>query len=69
MCLQYNSFENTMVKGEIACINFSYTFSVFYSFAELSAIFIKFESVIYKLFQFGPVRNTVLWEMVNVRLM
>ena len=35
--------------------NFSFTHSVFYPFRELSAIFMKFEIVICRLFQFGPV--------------
>ena len=35
--------------------NFSFSHSVFYCFGELSAIFIKFEIVFCKLFQFGRV--------------
>ena len=35
--------------------NFSFSNSVFYPFGELSAIFIKFEIVVCKLFQFGRV--------------
>ena len=35
--------------------NFSFAQSVFYLFGKLSAIFIKFEIVICKLFQFGTV--------------
>ena len=35
--------------------NFSFTYSVFYPFRELSAIFIKFKIVVCKLFQFEPV--------------
>ena len=39
MCLQYNSFENTAGKGEIARkSNFSFSHSVFYPFGKLSAI-------------------------------
>ena len=37
--------------------NFSFSSSVFYSFGKLSAIFIKFEIVVCKLFQFGRVTN------------
>ena len=37
--------------------NFSFSHSVFYSFGELTAIFIKFEIVICKLIQFGEVWN------------
>ena len=35
--------------------NFSFSGSVFYLFGEFSAIFIKFEIVICKVFQFGRV--------------
>ena len=35
--------------------NFSFSHSVFYLFEELSAIFIKSEIVVYKIFQFGRV--------------
>ena len=35
--------------------NFSFSRSVVYLFRELSDIFIKFEIVVCKLFQFGPV--------------
>ena len=35
--------------------NFSFSHSVFYPFGELSAIFINFEIVVCKLFQFGRV--------------
>ena len=37
--------------------NFSFSRSVFYSFGELSAVFIKYEIVICKVFHFGPVYN------------
>ena len=37
--------------------NFSFSPSVFYPFEELSCIFIKFEFVVCKLFQFGRVQN------------
>ena len=35
--------------------NFSFSHSVFYPFGELNAIFIKFEIVVCKVFQFGSV--------------
>ena len=35
--------------------NFSFSYSVFYQFGELSAILIKFEIVLCKVFQFGKV--------------
>ena len=42
-------------KKLLVASNFSFSHIVFYSFGELSAIFIKFEIVIRKLFQFGRV--------------
>ena len=55
-CLQYKSFENTVGKEEIArTSNFSFSPSVFYSFGDFSAVFIKLEIVVYKLFGFGRV--------------
>ena len=53
MCLQYKSSEDTVGKGEIACNE---------QFGELPAIFIKFEIVICKVFQFRPVQNLFLWK-------
>ena len=54
MCVQFESLENTVGKGEILLItsNFSYSQNVFYVSGELSPIFIKFEIVNFKLFQF-----------------
>ena len=40
-------------KKFLVTCNFSFSHSVFYPFAELSAIFIKVEIVVCKLFQFG----------------
>ena len=37
--------------------NFSFSHSVFYPFVKLSIIFVKFEIVVCKLFQFGSVQN------------
>ena len=37
--------------------NFSFSHGVFYPFGELSAIFIKFEIVVCKFFEFGRVQN------------
>ena len=45
--------------------NFSFSHSVFHPFGELSAIFIKFEIVVCQPFQFGPVRNMVVWEKID----
>ena len=48
-------FENTVRKGEIACIdNFSFSYIVFYPLIELSAIFIKSKTVVCKLFNSFP---------------
>ena len=52
MFLQYESFENIVGKGGIAC---NEQFVLFYTFLELSAIFIKFKGVVCTLFQFGGV--------------
>ena len=61
-------FVNTVEKGEIApkeqFLLFPLDFLVFYPFRELSAVFVKVEIIIFKLFQFGSLR-AVLWEMVN----
>ena len=65
MCLQYKPFENTVGKGEIARNEQFLLFSVFYLLGELPAIFIKFEIVVCKLFQFGSL-TFVVWEMVNL---
>ena len=37
--------------------NFSFSHCIFYPFGELSVIFIKFQKVVCKLFQFGRVQN------------
>ena len=37
--------------------NFSFCHSAFYPFWDISAIFIKFEIVVCKLFEFGSVKN------------
>ena len=58
MCLQYKSFENTVGKGEIAHNSFAHKeqFLIFSQcFGKLAAIFIKFEIVVCKLYQFERV--------------
>ena len=45
--------------------NFSFSHSVFYPFGKLSLIFIQFEIVVCRLFQFGPVSKFVVWERVK----
>ena len=57
MFLQYKSFENTIGKGQIAHNERFLLFPVFSTHLENSTIFIKFELVICKLFQFGNVKN------------
>ena len=57
MWLQNKSFENTVGKGEIAR-NEQFLFfpqCFYYLFWELSTIFIEFEIVVCKLFQFRRV--------------
>ena len=57
-CLQYKPFENTVGKGEIARIEqfllFPQCFLLFWR-TQLPGIFIKFEIIVCKLFQFGKV--------------
>ena len=58
MCLQYKSLENTVGNEKLLVTsNFSFSLSVFYPLRELSAIFIEFEIVVCKLFQFEAVQN------------
>ena len=71
--LRVNPFQSSTIllktlweKDKLLVTNFfSVSHSVFYPFGELSAVLIKFEIVVCKLFQFGPVRNSVIWEGVN----
>ena len=51
-CLQFKFKEKLLVTS-----NFSFSHSVFYPFEEPSAIFIKFEIVVCKLFQSGRVQT------------
>ena len=53
-CLQYKSFEKNEGKWEIARKE-QFSHSVFYPSGKFSAIFIKFEIVVCKLFQFERV--------------
>ena len=57
LCVCNRSPLKTLQEKEKLLImsNFSFFGSVFYPPGELSAIFIKFEIVVYKLFQFGRV--------------
>ena len=48
--------------------NFSFSRSVFYPFGELSAIFIKSEIVVCKVFQFGKGLKFFVWERVKSAL-
>ena len=49
-------FWNNVGKGEIAnSDHFIFSHSVFYPFRELSAMFVTFKIVVYKVFQFGRV--------------
>ena len=45
--------------------NFSFLHSVFYPFGKLFAIFINFEIVVFKLFQFGSLKF-VVWERLKL---
>ena len=59
MCLQYKSFENTVGERKKLLImgNFPFSHNLSYPFGELSAIFIEFEIVVCKHFQFLRVQN------------
>ena len=48
--------------------NFSFSHGVFYLFGEPSAIFIKFEIVVCKLFQFGSIKNVSFGKGVKAEL-
>ena len=55
-CPHNKSFDKNVGRGEVACNEqFLLSHSVFYPFGELCAIFVKFEIVVFKLFQFGRV--------------
>ena len=53
------SLLKTLLKKEklLVISHFSSPHNVFYSFVDLSTIFVKFEIVVCKLFQFGRVQN------------
>ena len=61
LCVCTTSLLKSLWETEklLVTSNFSFSPSVFYPFREFSAIFIKFEIVVCKLFQFGNVNN--LW--------
>ena len=56
--------EKLLIKS-----NFSFSHSVFYPFGELSAIFIKFRTVVCILFQFGRVKNLSVGKELNTGLL
>ena len=62
------SFLKTLWEKEKFLITskFSFFHSVFYPFVELSAIFIPFEIVVCKLFQFGQVQNVSFGKGLNI---
>ena len=57
LCVCSTSLLKTLRKKEklLAMSDFSFSHSVFYPFEEFYSIFIKFEIVVCKLFQFGRV--------------
>ena len=67
MCLQYKSFENIVGNGDFAHHEQFLPLPVFsHQFRELSAIFIKFEIVVCKLFQLVAINyKIVIWERVK----
>ena len=69
-CLPYQSFENTVAKGEIArheqFLLFPQCF-FFFPFGNLSAIFIKFKIVICKTLSIWKSLKFVVWKRVYIR--
>ena len=63
-------YKKTLWEKEklLVTSNFSFSHSVFYPFGELSTIFIKFEIVVCKLFQFGRVQNLSFGEGLMTNL-
>ena len=59
LCVGSTSLLKTLWEKEklLVTSNFSFSHSVFYPFGEFSAILIKLEIVVFKLFQFGRVQN------------
>ena len=49
----------------LATTNFPFSHNVFYPFGELSTIFVKFEIIVCKFFQFGKSLKFVLWERIK----
>ena len=60
LCICSTSLLKTLWEKEKLLVtgNFSFSHSVFYLFAEFPAIFMEFEIVVCKLFQFGKVWNS-----------
>ena len=57
LCVCSTRLLKTLLEKEklLVTSNFSFFYSVFYPFGELSAIFIEFKIVVCRLFQFGSV--------------
>ena len=65
--MENKPFENTVGKEKLLVrSNFSFSHSVFYSFGELSPLFIKLEIVVFKLFSIWKSLKFVVWERVNL---
>ena len=65
-CLQYKSLKTLWEKKKLLVTsNFSFSHGVFYLFAEVSVIFIKFKVFVCSLFQFGRVLNLSFWKGLN----
>ena len=52
-------------KKLLVASNFAFSYSIFYLFGELSAIFINFRIIVCKLFQFESIKF-VVWERVRI---
>ena len=53
-------------KKLLVTSNFFFSHRVSYPFVEISAFFVKFEIVVCKLLQFGPVQNLSFWKGLKV---
>ena len=67
LCVVSASLLKTLWDKEklLVMSNFSFSHSVFYPFGEFSNIFIKFENVVCKLFQFRRVLNLLFGKRLN----
>ena len=68
LCVCSTSLLKTLweKKKLLVTSNFFFSNSVFHPFLEIFAIFIKFEIVVCKLFQFGPIQKLLFGKGLNL---